>query len=97
MPIWPIPIAPTFQGKGKGWSRDNDWAQKPGRAWRQVFEGLSLDELPEGFFQAFGRQQKLGKSKLGEDQNHHRRRSAGEKCCSLKDLGKLGPYNIEVS
>ena len=43
-----------------------------------------------------GRQQKLGKSKLGEDQNHHRRRSAGEKCCSLKDLGKLGPY-VEVS
>lgn len=54
-------------------------------------------ELPEGFFQAFGRQQKLGKSKLGEDQNHHRRRSAGEKCCSLKDLGKLGPHNMEVS
>jgi hypothetical protein len=61
----PIPIAPTFQGKGKGWSRDNDWAQKPGRAWRQVFEGLSLDELPEGFFQAGWEATKVGKVKAG--------------------------------
>lgn len=60
----PIPIAPTFQGKGKGWSRDNDWAQKPGRAWRQVFEGLSR-RATGGFLPSLWEATKVGKVKAG--------------------------------